>query len=155
MADKSITFELGRHMTDIIGLIERNTSQSDFTQFRLDWLHNAVVRYCDNIPSREAVMALIQEATEPLRQSEDDVFNQSFSFQAEITATGEREDPLYISKDQLTFLFDLGFTSGVVASLLGVSESTVKRRICENETFVRQRYSNIDDEALDGVHPLD
>ena len=66
MADKSITSELGSDITDIIGLIERSTCQSDFTQFRLDWLYNAVVRYCDNIPSREAVMALIQEATELL-----------------------------------------------------------------------------------------
>ena len=56
MADESITFELGRHVSDIIGLIERNTSQCDFIQFRLDWLYNAVVRYCDNIPSGEAVM---------------------------------------------------------------------------------------------------
>ena len=57
MADESITFELGRHVSDIIGLIERNTCQSDFIQFRLDRLYNTVVRYCDNIPSGEAVMA--------------------------------------------------------------------------------------------------
>ena len=56
MADESITFELGRHVSDIIGLIERNTCQSDFIQFRLDRLYNTVVRYCDN-PSGEAVMA--------------------------------------------------------------------------------------------------
>ena len=66
MADESITFELGRHVSDIIGLIERNTCRCDFIQFRLDWLYNAVVRYCDNIPSGEAV-ALIQEATELLK----------------------------------------------------------------------------------------
>ena len=53
-ADESITLELGRHVNDIIGLIERNSGQSDFIQFRLDWLYNAVVRYCDNIPSGEA-----------------------------------------------------------------------------------------------------
>ena len=69
-------FRIGqyRHVSDIIGLIERNTGQCDFIQFRLDWLYNAVVRYCDNIPSGEAVMALIQEATELLRQSEGDGF---------------------------------------------------------------------------------
>ena len=109
MADESITFELGRHVSDIIGLIEWNTCQSDFIQFRLDWLYNTVVRYCDNIPSGEAVMALIQEATELLRQSEDDGFSQNVSFQAEITSTGQRGRPCFIiSKDQLTFLLDLG-----------------------------------------------
>ena len=48
-------------------------------------------------------------------------------------------------------MLDLGFKSGEIASLLGVSESTVKRRIREYETFVRQRYSNITDETLDGL----
>ena len=78
--DESITFELGRHVSDIIGLIERNTCQCDFIQFRLDWLYNAVVRYCDNIPSGEAVMGLIQEATELLRQSEGEGLSQNLSF---------------------------------------------------------------------------
>ena len=71
MAHESITFELGRHVSDIICLIEQNTCQSYVIEFRLDWLYNAVVRYCDNIPSGEAVIALIQEATELLRQSGD------------------------------------------------------------------------------------
>ena len=151
-ADESITFELGRHVSDIICLIERNTGHCDFIQFRLDWLYNAVVRYCDNIPSGEAVMALIQQAAELLRDREEDCLSQNFSFQAEITATGERGRPRFIiSKDQLTFLLDLGFKSGEIASLLGVSESTIKRRIREYETFVRQRYANIADEALDSV----
>ena len=93
MADESITFELGRHVSDIIGLIERNTCQCDFVQFHLDWLYNAVVRYCDNIPSGEAVMALIQEATELLRQIEGEGFSQNLSIQAGFTATGERGRP--------------------------------------------------------------
>ena len=45
----------------------------------------------------------------------------------------------------------MGFKAGEIASLLGVSESTIKRRIREYETSVRQRYSNIADEALDSV----
>ena len=93
MADELITFELGRHVSDIIGLIERNTSKCDFIQIRLDWLYNAVVRYCDNIPSGEAVMALIQEGTELLRQSEGEGFSQNLSFKAEFTATGKRGRP--------------------------------------------------------------
>ena len=42
-------------------------------------------------------MALIQEATELLRQIEDDGFSQNVLFQAEITATGERGRPRFIS----------------------------------------------------------
>ena len=46
-ADESITFEFGMHASDIIGFIERDTCRCDFIQFRLDWLYNTVVRYCD------------------------------------------------------------------------------------------------------------
>ena len=155
MADESIAFELGRCVRDIIVLVEQGTvCQSDLIQFRLDWLYNAVVRYCDHIPSGEAVMRLVQGATELLGESERDgcTFSTNDSLQAEFAVTGQRGRPRFlISKDQLDFLLDLRFTSGEIASLLGVSERTVKRRISEYESFVRQRYSNISDEILDGI----
>ena len=152
MADESISVELSRHVTDIISFLQRSTGQNDVIQFRLDWLYNAVVRYCDNIPSGEAVLALIQEAKELLRENENGSCSENVAFQAEVATTGERGRPrIIIAKDQLEFLLDLGFKSGEIASLLGVSESTVKRRIREYETFVRQRYSNITDETLDGL----
>ena len=90
----------------------------------------AVVRYCDNIPSGEAVMALIQEATELLRQSEDDGFSQNVSFQAKITATGERGRPRFIiSRDQLTFLLDLGFKIASAMFDLNNTQTLVISRI--------------------------
>lgn len=102
MTDESITFELGRHVSDVIGLIERNPCQNNITWLNLDWLYIAAVRYSDNIPSGEAVMAFIQETTELLKQSEDDGFNQNFLFQAGFTATGERGRPRFIiSKDRV------------------------------------------------------
>ena len=33
----------------LIGVIERNTCQCNFIQFRREWLYNAAVRYRDNI----------------------------------------------------------------------------------------------------------
>lgn len=51
MADESMTFELGRHVSDIIGLIDQSTCQSDFIQSSLDWLYNAVVHHFDLIRS--------------------------------------------------------------------------------------------------------
>ena len=51
MADESIAFELGKRVRDIIVLVEQGTvCQSDLIQFQLDWLYDAVVRYCDHIP---------------------------------------------------------------------------------------------------------
>ena len=147
MADESISVELSRHVTDIIGFFQRSTDQNDVIQFRLDWLFNAVVRYCDNIPGA-AVLALIQEAKELLIENENSSCSENVAFQAEVATTGERGRPrIIIAKDQLDFLLDLGFQFGEI----GVSESTVKRKIREYETFVRQRYSNITDETLDGL----
>ena len=86
---------------------------------------------------------------EKLRESEGNGFSQNLSFQAELTARGERGRPRFIiSREQLMFFLDLGFKSG---EMLGVSESIIKRRIREYEISVRQRYSNIADEALDSV----
>ena len=107
MVDESISVELSRHVTDIIGFLQRSTGQNDVIQFRLNWLYNAVVRYCDNIPSEEAVLALIQEAKEQLRQNENGSCSENVAFQAEIATTGEQgRSSFVIAKDQLEFLLD-------------------------------------------------
>lgn len=111
MADESIAFELGRCVRDIIVLVEQGTvCQSDLIQFRLDWLYNAVVRYCDHIPSGEAVMRLVQGATELLGESERDgcTFSMNDLLQAEFAVTGQPGRPRFlISKDQLDFFTGL------------------------------------------------
>ena len=94
--DESISVELSRHVTDIIGFLQQSTGQNDVIQFRLDWLYNAVVRYCDNIPSGEAVLALIQEAKELLRQNENGSCSENVAFQAEVPTTGEQGRPRFI-----------------------------------------------------------
>lgn len=43
------------------------------------------------------------------------------------------------------------FTSREIASMLCVSASTVKRRIREYDTFVRQRYSDISENEPDQI----
>jgi len=66
--------------------------------------------------------------------------------------TGQRGRPCYsISKDKLEFLLDMKFTSVEIASMLCVSESTVKRRIREYESYVRQRFSDFSDNDLDQI----
>lgn len=57
----------------------------------------------------------------------------------------------FISKEKLEFLLDMKFTSGEIASMLCVSASTVKRRIREYDTSVRQRYSDISGDELDQI----
>ena len=111
---------------------QRSFGEPDLIRFRLDWLCNVVVRYVDHIPSGEAVLNLMHEAA--------------------VLATGQQGRPRYfISKDKLQFLLNMRFRSGEISSMLCVSESTVKRRIREFESFVRPRYSDISDDDLDHI----
>ena len=66
MVDESISVELSRHVTDIIGFLRLSTGQNDVIQFHFDWLYNAAVR-CDNrgckhqqrVQVRERLQAII------------------------------------------------------------------------------------------------
>lgn len=112
-----------------------------------------MVRYVDHIPSGEAVLNLMHEAAVLLvTDSDDDHGNPNVSIEAETLSTGQRGRPRYfISKDKLEFLLNMRFTSGEISSMLCVSESTVKRRIREFESFVRPTYSDISDDDLDHI----
>ena len=73
-------------------------------------------------------------------------------FKQRLQLLASKEDQaLSLQRISSSFYQIFGFKSVEIASLLGVSESTVERRIREFETFVRQRYSNITDETLDGL----
>ena len=154
MADESsesIRSELSKRVREIILLIEqRSFCEDDLIQFRLDWLYNAIVRYVDQVPYGEEVMSLVRQAVQLTESGTDSSSN--VSFQADFVDTGQRGRPRYsISIDQLEFLLDMRFTSGEIASMFGVSESTVKRRIQEFYSFVKKKYSDIFDETLDGI----
>ena len=99
-------------------------------------------------------MSLLRQAAVLLIVDSEDVDcgKSSISTRAETLLSGQRGRPAYfISKEKLQFLLDMKFTSGKIASMLCVSTSTVKRRIREYETFVRQRYSDISENELDQI----
>ena len=136
MAEESIATELGKRVNEIIRLIEqRYFCDEDLIQVRLDWLYNAIVRYIDQIPSGETVLGVVREAAELLHTSTSDdhgsdLLDTNTSFHAELVPTGRGGRPRFlISIEQLEFLLDVRFTSGEIALMFGVSESTVKRRI--------------------------
>ena len=154
MATESISSELCKCVKDLILLVEqRSFGEPDLIRFRLDWLCNVVVRYVDHIPSGEEVLNLMHEAAVLLvTDSDDDHGNPNVSIEAETLFTGQRGRSRYfVSKDKLEFLLNMRFTSGEISSMLCVSESTVKRRIREFESFVRPRYSDISDDDLDHI----
>jgi hypothetical protein len=63
---------------------------------------------------------------------------------------GQRGQPAFeISNEQLQFLLRLRFTVPQVARLLGVSTSTIRRRMSRTGVHIRQFYTRISDPALD------
>lgn len=99
-------------------------------------------------------MNLLHQAAALLVTDSDkvDCRHANVSSQAEILHSGQQGRPRhFISKEKLEFLLDMKFTSGEIASMLNVSESTVKRRMREYETFVRQRYSDISEYELNKI----
>ena len=56
-----------------------------------------------------------------------------------------------ISKEQLDFFVESGFTVPNIAGLLNVSCSTVERRMREFSISVRNKYSSVSDEELDNI----
>ena len=76
----------------------------------------------------------------------------NFAFKLELSYTGRPGRPTYlISTEKIEFRIDMRFSSSEIASLFGISDSTVKRRIRESELYVRRRYSDVSDESLDDL----
>jgi len=58
---------------------------------------------------------------------------------------------LGISADQLQYLLELGFTCPQIASVLGVSLSTIRRRMGDYNLSVSGQYADITDRELDDI----
>ena len=155
LTTEAISSELSKYVKDLILLVEQSSFfEDDLIKFRLDWLFSILVRYLDYIPSGEAVLSLTRQAAVLLIADSDDVHcgKSSVLTGAEILLSGRRGRPrFFISKEKLEFLLDMKFTSGEITSMLCVSTSTVKRRIREYDTFIRQRYSDISENKLDQI----
>ena len=65
-----------------------------------------------------------------------------------VNSTGPGRPRYNISREQLEHLLHLHFDCPTIASMLGVSLRTIRRRMAEYNLSVRSHYSDIDDEEL-------
>ena len=73
-------------------------------------------------------------------------------FHSEKTHDGNRGRPRYaITAQQLQYFIHFGFKAPEIASMLGVSESTLRRRLKDFNLSTSQRFTEISDEELDNV----
>ncbi|XP_028407186.1 uncharacterized protein LOC114529573 [Dendronephthya gigantea] len=147
--------ELVRYISEVIFVIGQNGSDeygsdgTDFANFRLDYLSSIVARYVDELNFGDQVLNNIQQARELLIQGERDlpVFYEAPSV---VPINGQRGRPRFeISREQLEFFLEQIFTLREISCLMGVSESTVKRRIREFGINIRDGYCEFHDEQLD------
>lgn len=128
---------------------EANPSQFDldFLEQRYEDIHKILVRaqhtgiftnIDDILDSIQTVLCLVGEKN-----------NHTGGFRPPLITSGGRGRPSWdISEDQLRYLLEYNFTVREIAELLGVSYSTVRRRMADSNLSVRMNYSNICDEDL-------
>ena len=94
----------------------------DSVSYRIDWLYNSLVRYvgvCDSVSDQ--LISLVRDAKDLLQVLVDDN-GVSHSFRVEQASHGGRGRPKYVvTRDQLDFLLQRGFSVPDVAQLLGLT----------------------------------
>jgi len=144
---------LRTHLIDVVRFLEGGNHDSDtfdYTVFRLDWVLNVLARYLDTEGTRAhaRIIHLVREAREAVTNANCS----TDAFQAGSIFTGQRGRPkLDVPQEQLQFLVERRFNIPQIASLLGVSERTVERRLREFNLNISTSYSNLSDQELDAV----
>ena len=122
----------------------------DAIAYRIDWLYGCALRY-------SAVFSglVCEQVDELLRAAKDSLSTilngaEDTSFHVEQLVTGKRGRPkLNITREQLQFLLERAFSVPDIARIIGVSVSTIERRLHEFHVAARSFYFDIDDETLD------
>ena len=123
------------------------SDQIDYAKFRLEWFISVVVRFnqarnglCHgNIPS--TIIENLQTVLHIVNQLDR---NLSHGYQSEKIYSGNRGRPSFnISKEQLELFLEYNFSVRKISEMLGVSVSTVNRRLSFYGLSISQTYSTL------------
>ena len=123
----------------------------DYSIFRIDSLYHTALRFDEAFELGESVIDLISQAKDLLFESHvgTELLN---TFICPQLFTGQPGRPKFeIPAEILRFLFDKRFTVKDTATLLGVSQRTVERRMNEFDIRIGNCYSNIGDRDLESI----
>lgn len=142
-----------RVLTRLIRELENCNGRSDHidsVSYRLDWLYNSLVRYLGAYnPVSDQLVGFVRDAKDLLQilAHENGAAN---SYRTEQVTYGGRGRPKFdVSREQLEFLLERGFSVPDVARMLGLSVRTTERRLQEFNISSRQFFTDIDDQTLD------
>jgi transposase len=129
----------------ILEELKRQLTSDNLRQDVLDYISTSQLF---NVGDR--LFACISEA-QYLVSSACDTINGTHS-QPEKYFTGNRGRPSYnITREQIEYFIDYGFKAGEIATLLGVSVATVRRRLQDFELSTSVCFTPLSDEQLDEV----
>ena len=115
--------------------------------YRIDWLYNSLVCYVgvyDYVS--EQVINLFRDTKDLLQ-----IFVSSLVLTRveQVSNGGCGRSRFDVSKEQLEFLLERGFSVPAVAQILGISVRTTERRLQEFGISATQLFTLIDDQTLD------
>ena len=145
-----------RSMEDLVALLQEIVDRFDTSDqsYRLSLRSRAEILFCQFSYScvvSEEVLDHFVPVVACLRGCVDNLDIDDF-YQLPTRSTGGRGHPRYeVEPDQLQYLLDVGFHVPDIATVLGISQRTVWRRIQERSIDVYARYSDICDEDLDDI----
>ncbi|XP_041862136.1 uncharacterized protein LOC121653022 [Melanotaenia boesemani] len=128
---------------------EANASQFDldFLEQRYEDIYNILLR-----AQETGIFANIDDILDSIQTTLRLIVaknNHTGGFRPALITSGGRGRPSWdISEDQIKYLLEYNFSVREIGQLLGVSYSTVRRRMADSNLSVRMNYSNISDEDL-------
>ena len=126
MAGEFTTSNVASAISEIAGTIERldNPGNLEMLKLRLDYVNRMLVTL--DVPEEIVnTMCSVYESLENVATDE-----RSANFRAQSTSfTGRGRPQINISREQLAFLLDQGFTAGEMSAVLSVWKRTEQRRL--------------------------
>ena len=132
-------------------IVPRLQDDVDIFKIRVERLFRCVSVIDFTHHGRPGIEDILSAFSELMRKLEDipDDFNNSFT-PVYLDYSGRRGRPkVIITEKQLYFYLKNGFTIPAISTMLGTSQSTVKRRMRDNYLKKSYYYSTLSDEELD------
>lgn len=146
---------LSRQTQNVLNLLDRDRagSNSDYILYRLDCLVYHLNHYSPLLELDDTILATVREARTTLFSSEEhSLFDFPYAYKADLAFSGAAGRPSYsITREHLLFFLDHRFTIPEIAGLLGVSPSTVKRRLRLFGLSVSASYCTKTNQELDEI----
>jgi hypothetical protein len=147
---ETLRVHLRESLLDILGQLQNlDSGQLDSISLRLEQIASHILRLCGVNLVDDEIQRFVSQALHCLQGVEE--FYAEIPFVAESVHSGRRGRPSFnISCEQLNYFLNYQFSVKDIACALGVSQSTIVRRMRDNGLQIRQNTNIMSDEELDG-----